>query len=434
MSSEGARPTRSEPTRAESGIPLSVYGLLLALFFSAFAVVGQITIVGKQVFDLTGNALDLGLLGLAEFIPIALLAPFTGSLADRVDRRKVFAGALVLEAAVSIGLFLYARSSPTSVAPIFVLVMVFGVARAFAAPSSRALPIDLAPPESLERVVALKSVAFQAGIITGPVVFGFLFVVDEPLPYLAAAAAFLAAIVTLAFVARPPVRQLDTTGGRQAIHDALEGLRFIRRQPIVFGAITLDLFAVLFGGVIALLPAIAEERLGVGAVGLGWLRAAVGLGAVVVAISLSIWPLRRHVGKVLLAVVGVFGIMTIVVGLTQSFVIAFVALMVASGADAVSVFIRTSLVPLATPEDMRGRVLAVENVFIGASNELGAVESGVTAAVFGLVGAVLFGGFGTLVVVGLWWRFFPVLREVDRFDEVRRAAQAHTAATTRSSG
>lgn len=433
MTSDPAGHSRSDATRATSRIPLSVYGLLLALFFSAFAVVGQITIVGKQVFDLTGNVFDLGLLGLAEFIPIALLAPFTGALADRVDRRKVFAGALALEAAVSIGLFLYARSSPTSVAPIFAMVVVFGVARAFAAPSSRALPIDLAPPESLERVVALKSVAFQAGIITGPVVFGFLFVVDEPLPYLAAAAAFLAAIVTLAFVARPPVRQLATTGGRQALHDALEGLRFIRRQPIVFGAITLDLFAVLFGGVIALLPAIAEERLGVGAVGLGWLRAAVGLGAVVVAISLSIWPLRRHVGKVLLAVVGVFGIMTIVVGLTQSFVVAFVALMVASGADAVSVFIRTSLVPLATPEDMRGRVLAVENVFIGASNELGAVESGITAAVFGLVGAVLFGGFGTLVVVGLWWRFFPVLREVDRFDEVRRAAEAHTPATARSS-
>ncbi len=404
---------------SRTGVPRTVYSLLLALFFSAFAVVGQITIVGKQVFDLTGDPLDLGLLGLAEFIPIALLAPFTGSLADRVDRRKVFAGALVLEALVSLALFGYARTTPTSVLPIFGLVLMFGVARSFAAPASRALPIDLAPPEALERVVALKSVAFQAGIITGPVVMGFLFVVDESLPYLAATLAFVAAMATLLLVERPPIRQLQTSGGRQALTDAMDGLRFVRRQPVVFGAISLDLFAVLFGGVIALLPAIAEERLGVGAVGLGWLRAAVGLGAVTVAIGLSIKPLRRHVGRVLLMVVAIFGMMTIVVGFTTNYAVAFIALMVAAGADAVSVFVRTSVVPLATPEEMRGRVLAVENVFIGASNELGAVESGVTAAVFGLAGAIVFGGVGTLVVVAIWWRMFPALRDVDRLSEVR---------------
>ncbi len=405
--------------RSRTGVPGTVYALLVALFFSAFAVVGQITIVGKQVFDLTGDPLDLGFLGLAEFIPIALLAPFTGSLADRVDRRKVYAGALVLEALISLGLFAYSRTDPSSLAPIFGLVLAFGVARSFAAPASRALPIDLAPPDALERVVALKSVAFQAGIITGPVVMGFLFVVDESLPYLAATTAFLLALGTLTLVHRPPIRQLETSGGRQALRDAMDGLRFVRRQPVVFGAISLDLFAVLFGGVIALLPAIAEDRLGVGAVGLGWLRAAVGLGAVIVAIGLSIKPLRRHVGRVLLTVVAIFGVMTIVVGFTTNYTVAFVALMIAAGADAVSVFIRTSVVPLATPEEMRGRVLAVENVFIGASNELGAVESGMTAAVFGLAGAIVFGGVGTLVVVAVWWRMFPALRDVDRFSEVR---------------
>ncbi len=408
---------------ARGRVPASVWALLAALFFSSFAVVGQITIVGKQVFDLTGDALDLGWLGLAEFIPIGVLAPFTGSLADRVDRRKVYAVALLLEAGVSSALYLYSESEPTSVLPIFGLVFVFGIARAIAAPASRALPIDLAPPEVLERVVALKSVVFYAGAITGPVAFGFAFVVDESLPYLLATGAFLFGMATLALVSGSPVRRLSTTGGRQALRDAKEGLLFVRRHPVVLGAISLDLFAVLFGGLIILLPAIAEERLGVGAVGLGWLRAAIGLGAVVVALGLSVRPLRRRVGRALFLVISIFGVMTIVVGLTQTYAVAFVALMIAAGADAVSVYIRTSLVPLATPEEMRGRVLAVENVFIGASNELGAVESGVTAAVFGLVGALLFGGVGTLVVVAVWWRLFPALRDVDTFAEVRPAGR-----------
>ena len=216
------------------------------------------------------------------------------------------------------------------------------------------------------------------------------------------------------------MRKLGTSGGRQALRDAMEGLRFMRRQPIVFGAISLDLFAVLFGGIVALLPAIAEDRLGVGAVGLGWLRAAVGIGGGIVALTMSVRPVRRHVGRVLLMVIAVFGVMSIVIGLTQTYAVAFVALVVASAADGVSVFIRSTVVPLATPEEMRGRVLAVENVFIGASNELGAVESGLTAAAFGLVGAVVLGGVGTLVVVGLWWRFFPCAA---RRRSIRRGAR-----------
>jgi len=259
----------------------------------------------------------------------------------------------------------------------------------------------------------------MAGAIVGPVAFGFVFVGGVALPYLVAAGGFAAAIAMLTLVPRPPVRQHRPAGARQVVRDAFEGLRFIRRTPIVFGAISLDLFAVLFGGVIALLPAIAEERLGVGAVGLGWLRAAVGIGAAGTALTLSIRPLRRHVGRRLLTMVAMFGVLTIVLGFTRSFAMAFIALLAAAAVDAVSMFIRASLVPLATPEAMRGRVLAVENVFIGASNELGAFESGVTAALFGLVGAIFFGGAGTLVVVALWWKFFPALRSVDRFEEVR---------------
>ena len=405
-------------------IPFRVKALIFTFFLNSFAVVGQVTIVGKQVYDLTGNELHLGLLGLAEFLPIALLAPFAGAAADRFDRRLVFGVATAGEVVASMLLFFYARSTPTSVVPIFGIILIFGVCRAFASPAGGALPIDLSPPEVVARVVALKTVAFQGGLIVGPIVFGFAFVVDESLPYLLSALAMTAVVAIVVFVPSSGVRRLASSGARRAIHDAFEGLRFIRRSPILFGAMSLDLFAVLFGGAVALLPAIAEDRLGVGAVGLGWLRAGVGIGASVVAVTLSIRPLQHRLGRILLWVVALFGLGTIGLGLTRSFALAFTAIVLLSAADAVSMFIRMTLVPLATPEDMRGRVLAVENVFIGASNELGAAESGLTAAFMGLVGAVVFGGAATLVVVAVWWRLFPTLRDMDTFDEIRPTKEA----------
>ena len=202
---------------------------------------------------------------------------------------------------------------------------------------------------------------------------------------------------------------------RATLRQAMEGLRFVRRQPVLLGAISLDLFAVLFGGAVALLPAIAEERLGVGAIGLGWLRAAVGIGAGSVTLFLTVRPVHRKVGRTLLVAVALFGVGTIVLGLTTSFVVAFIALMALSGADSVSVFIRATLVPLVTPHDKRGRVLAVEAVFIGASNELGAFESGVAGQLLGPAAAVVLGGAATLAVAALWWKFFPALRRVDSF-------------------
>ena len=405
-------------------IPFRVKALIFTFFLSSFAVVGQVTIVGKQVYDLTGNELHLGLLGLAEFLPIALLAPFAGAATDRFDRRLVFGMATAGEVVASMLLFFYARSTPTSVVPIFGIILLFGVCRAFASPAGGALPIDLRPPQVVARVVALKTVSFQGGLIVGPIVFGFAFVVDESLPYLLSAIAMTAVVAIVVFVPSSGVRRLASSGARRAIHDAFEGLRFIRRSPILFGAMSLDLFAVLFGGAVALLPAIAEDRLGVGAVGLGWLRAGVGIGASVVAVTLSIRPLQHRLGRILLWVVALFGLGTIGLGLTRSFALAFTAIVLLSAADAVSMFIRMTLVPLATPEDMRGRVLAVENVFIGASNELGAAESGLTAAFMGLVGAVVFGGAATLVVVAVWWRLFPTLRDMDTFDEIRPTKEA----------
>ena len=408
----------TEP-QARPPIPVSLRVLLGAYFLNAFATVGTVTIVGKQVFDMTGRELDLGLIGLAEFLPMALLAPVTGSLADRFDRRLMFGIGLTGDVVVSIAMFSYVNTDPTAVGPIFGLMVLFALTRSVGTPAARAITIDMAPPDVLERVIPLRSVAFQAGIISGPLVLARVFVLDIAAPYLVAAAAYGLAVVIVASMPKLPTRKLSTRGGMQAIRDAREGLRFIRRQPVVFGAISLDLFAVLFGGIIALLPAIAEKRLGVGAVGLGGLRAAVGAGSAVVALGLAVRPVRRHVGKVLLVVIAVFGVMHVAVALTTNYIVAVVALVIAAGSDQISVYIRSTLVPLATPEEMRGRVLAVENVFIGASNELGAVESGLTAAAFGLVGAMLFGSVGTLVVVALWWRYFPALRDVDRFSDVR---------------
>jgi len=405
-------------THSVTEIPLRVKALLGVNFLTHFAVMGQITIIGKQVYDLTGRPLDLGLLGVAEFLPVAVLAPLAGPLADRHDRRKILGIALVGEAIASLLLFLYARSDPTSITPIFAIVLFFGVCRAFAMPASRALPIDLSPPGAIPRVVALKSVCFQAGHIAGPITFGFAFVVEGSLPYLLSALALVAAIAIVTLIPSSGVKRLASTGGRQLILESLEGLRFIRYRPVLLGAMGLDLFAVLFGGALALLPAIAEDRLGVGAIGLGWLRAGVGIGAGATAVCMSIRPVQRHLGRTLYAVVAMFGLGTTALGLTRSFALAFTIIVFVSAADAVSMFIRATLVPLATPEDMRGRVLAVESVFIGASNELGAAESGLTAAFMGLVGAVVFGGVATLAVVALWWRFFPTLRDLDTFDDV----------------
>ena len=401
-----------------------LWALFGATFFSMAMTVGQITILGKQVFDMTGRPLYLGLLGLAEFVPAFLLAPITGMVADRFERRLVFAWGLGGEALASVGLYFYVATDPTSVLPIYGLVVAFGTARAFLMAVSRALPMDLAPEGARERTVALNVAAWQAGFIVGPVTFGFAFEVDPALPYLLAAWSSAAAIGLLMFLPPSEVQRAASAAGagvRAALGHALEGLRYVRRNRVVLGAISLDLFAVFMGGANALLPAIAEERLGVGAVGLGWLVAAAGIGASAVMAALSVRPIRRRVGPSLIAVVAAFGVGAVVLGLTRSFIVAFAALLVMGGADAVSVVIRSTIVPLATPEEVRGRVMAVEYVFIGGSSELGAFKSGVAGALLGVAGAVVLGGVGTLAVVAIWWLAFPELRHIDRYAEVSPA-------------
>ena len=429
----------------------SVIALLVSVFCSTTASMAQTTVLGKQVYDLTGRVLDLGLLGLAEFAPAAVFVLVTGSVADRFDRRRVAAVAALGEAAVGAALAWYASTDPTSATPIFLMVLAFGVARAFAAPATRALPSDIAPPDRLPWLVARNSATWQAAIVVGPVLGGFLFTVHVWLPYLATTALLVVAAIAVGSVHvprphAPADRPSDATVHTDAMveaavepaaghgtaaaparagwHEALEGLRFIRRQPTLLGAISLDLFAVLFGGAVALLPAIAKDRLGVGAVGLGWLRAAGGIGAGAVTVSLALRPVTRRVGRTLLATVAAFGVGTIVLGVTTSFVLAFIAMLTLSGADSISVFIRATLVPLVTPEDKRGRVLAVENVFIGASNELGAFESGVVGQLIGPAAAIAVGGVATLAVAGGWWFLFPALRDVDRFPSSRPAERS----------
>ena len=396
----------------------SIVSFLVASTASSTGTLLQAAALGKQLFDITDSALALGVLGLVEFLPALVLLPLTGSAADRFDRRRVAAVGFLVEALTSIAFCIYAATNPTSSLPLFLLAAMFGIARAFVAPSVRSLPPLLAPVGGLPRLIALYTATWQFGMIAGPAVSGFLYDVDTTVPYLVAAGCFVVSTGTVLTLSLQRDQQRTPSEQRPTLHHALEGLRFIRRQPVLLGAISLDLFAVLFGGAVALLPAIAEERLGVGNVGYGWLRAAPGIGAVALTALLAVRPVRRHVGATLFTAVGLFGAATVVFGLTRTYSVAFVALLVLSGADAVSVFIRATLVPLVTEDRMRGRVAAVENVFIGASNELGAFESGVAATLIGVGPAVVLGGLLTLGVVVVWPVLFPALRRIDRFEDV----------------
>lgn len=381
----------------------------------------QAAVLGKQVYDITGREIDIGWIGLVEFLPAAVLVLVTGVVADRFYRRNVVLIAVTGELVSAVALMFYARTNPTAVAPIFMITLLYGVARAFVAPAARSIWPSIAPPGGLPAVVALSSATWTGAAIAGPAMSGLLYSIDPWVAYFAASVLIAMGMAAILRVKVP--RNIAASTERPTFRHAIEGLVFIRRTPILLAAISLDLFAVLFGGAIALLPVIAEERLGVGDVAYGWLRAAVGIGAGTMAIFLAWKPVRRRVGHKLFVVVATFGVMTVVLGLTRSYVVAFIAILVMSAADMVSVFIRSSIVPLVTPDEKRGRVLAVENVFIGASNELGAFESGVASQAVGTAGAVVGGGIATVGVAGLWWLLFPALRRVDRFSDLEDRAE-----------
>jgi MFS family permease len=378
----------------------------------------QAAALGKQAYDITGRSADLGWIGLCEFLPAALLVLVTGTVADRFDRKKIALVAIAGEVATSIALLIYALSDPTEVWPLFVIAFMYGIARAFLSPATRTMPPMVAPEGGLPKVIALYSATWTGATIVGPALSGFLYAIDPWVAYATSSVLIFGSmffIGVLRFERQPDPPNPDE---KPTFRSAIEGLLFIRRTPILFAAISLDLFAVLFGGAVALLPAIATDRLGVGDVAYGWLRAAPGIGAALMALWLAARPVERHVGRLLMVVVAVFGAATVVLGITSTYWVAFAALLVLAAADMVSVFIRSSLVPLVTPDEKRGRVMAVENVFIGASNELGAFESGLVGQAIGVPATVIGGGIATIAIVGVWWVSFPQLRNVDSFDEL----------------
>jgi MFS family permease len=385
-----------------------------------------ITVLFKQAYDITGDELSIGLIGLAQFIPAVLLVLVSGYVADRFDRRRVTALFVMGRVLCAVALIAYTRSDSGQMLPIYVISFAFGTADAMVGPSRRAIPPLISPAGMFPQVIALWTATFTASAIVGPAMGGFLYSLGADLAYGVAALLFVASIVPVLMIeyVHEPTPMTD----RPTLSKALEGLRFVRRTPIVLASIGLDLFAVLFGGAVALIPVVAADRLQVGDIAYGWLRAAPGIGAAAMAIWLAARPVRRRVGPTLLIAVTVFGAATVVFGVTRSYTTAFLALVVLAGADMVSMFIRGSLVPLVTPNDQLGRVTAVEGVFIGASNELGAFESGVAARYLGVPWAVAGGGLATIAIAGAFAVAFPSLRRIDTFDELDPQAQVATPA------
>lgn len=385
---------------------------LSARLLATMAVQMQSVAIGWQVYATSGDLFDLGLIGLAQFAPFLALILIAGHTADRFDRRIVILCSMVTQLLCAVLLLAYTLSGMTAVWPVFAVLVLFGSARAFMMPATQAIMINLVPPESFGRAVALSSSTFHAAVIIGPAAGGLLYLAGPRVVYEVVA---LLLVVALALMLQTHSSPQVSTREPVTWHSVFEGLRFVWSKPIVLGAISLDLFAVLFGGATALLPAIAHDLLHVGPTGLGLMRAAPGIGAACCSIALAWWPITRRVGMWMFAGVGVFGLATVVLGLATSMWLALFALLMMGAGDMVSVYIRHLLVQYETPDAIRGRVSAVNSVFIGASNELGEFESGITAGWFGLVPALLFGGVATLCVTALWSRGFPVLRRMDRF-------------------
>jgi MFS family permease len=373
----------------------------------------QMYALARKTMSVEQSAFLVGMIGLAAFLPVLLLTLSAGEIADRYNRRRVLLLCHLGEI-VSVGILAYATwRGAATVTLLLVVAALFGTARAFFAPASTAMGPMLVPRSLLPRAIAWNSLAWQTASIAGPAIGGMLVAVSTARAYEAAFAFYLVAAGSV-FLIRAKTQPQVQPGSRWALMK--EGLAYVWRQKIVFGAISLDLFAVLLGGATALLPVFARDVLHVGAQGFGLLRSAPAVGATFVALGLAIRPIRSRAGVFMFGGVAVFGAATIVFALSQSLWLSVAALAVLGGADMLSVFVRQTLVQLVTPDPMRGRVAAVSTLFIGASNELGEFESGVVARFLGPVGAAIFGGVGALIVTGLWARLFPDLRRADRLE------------------
>ncbi len=387
---------------------------IAARFLAGLAVQMQSVAVGWQVYSMTRDPLDLGLIGLAQFLPFVVLILPAGQVADRLNRKLILALCFTVETLCGVLLLLYTLDGIQEVWPVFTILVVFGCARAFSTPASQAITPNLVPPPAFSNAVALNSSSGQIANIAGPAAGGVLYLLGAGTVYATVSIILAISVVMMLRINLPKILRAPEPANW---HTLFEGLRFVRSRPIVLGAISLDLFAVLFGGATALLPAYASDILHTGPQGLGLLRSAPAIGAVITGLLLAWHPVTRHVGRRLFSSVAIFGVAIIVFGISENFMLSMTALIVLGAADMVSIYIRHMLVQLETPDAIRGRVSAVNGVFIGASNELGEFESGVTAAWFGLVPSVVIGGLATLVVTGLWMRWFPGLRNMQKFPE-----------------
>jgi MFS family permease len=369
--------------------------------------------IGWQVYDLTGSAFVLGMVGLVQFLPTALLVFVAGQAADRYERKRVLQVCQFAEAMTALCLAWGAYTGTLTVAEIFVATFVLGTAGAFESPTTAALLPLIAPPGSLQRATALSSGSAQIATITGPALGGLAYAVSPGLPYGIMLVFWLCGVV---FAGAIDLLQPAEPKDAAAPNDLFAGVRFIRGNPAILGTISLDLFAVLFGGVTALLPIYARDILQTGPLGLGILRAAPAVGALLTTAVLAQHAISRRVGLRMFQAVIVFGAATLVFAVSQWMWLSVLALAILGAADTVSVVIRFSLVQLATPNDMRGRVGAVNFLFINASNQLGQFESGVTAALFGAMPAAAFGGLATIAIALLWMKLFPTLRDVERLE------------------
>jgi MFS family permease len=370
--------------------------------------------VGWQMYELTGSAWDLGLVGLLQFLPALLLTLVAGHVADRFDRTRILALCMAGQAVIALLLVAATQGHWASRGLLLGLSVALGMAKAFQMPAQQALVPSLVPSMVLPRALAFSSVGMQTAVIGGPALGGFIYVAGANVVYAVCAAAFMVAGALFLRIGHPHVPRPKEP---VSLATVLAGFQFIWQRPVVLGAISLDLFAVLLGGATALLPMFAKDVLHVGPWGLGLLRAAPSVGALCMSAVLTRWPITRRVGRVMFASVAIYGLATAVFGVSTVFVLSLLALWVSGAADMVSVVIRQSLVQLETPDAMRGRVAAVNSIFIGASNQLGEFESGATAAVLGPVGSVLLGGIGTLAVAALWMKLFPALAKRERLTE-----------------
>ncbi len=370
--------------------------------------------IGWQMYDLTASAWDLGLVGLMQFAPSLALVLVAGHVLDRYHRARILAACMALQVAVAALLALGAWQGFASRELLLGLSVAIGTAKAFQLPAQQSITPLLVPPAVLPRALAFSSAGMQGAIIAGPAIGGFVYVAGATAVYASCAVLFALAgalVLTVRYHHVPPASQVAT------LETLLAGVRFVWHRPVVLGAISLDLFAVLLGGATALLPMFAKDILHVGPWGLGLLRAAPAVGALAMALALSRWPIQRRAGPVLLAAVGVYGAATLGFALSTLLGLSIALLAVSGAADMISVVIRQSLVQLETPDAMRGRVSAVNSVFIGASNQLGEFESGVTAALLGPVGSVVLGGLGSMAIAALWAKWFPALARRDRLVE-----------------